>query len=258
MLKNSEFLSRISSWFNNQKTLNSDDFEWLMDLTAQGVAPHDGQENRLKAHPYFKVPIMTPPVTMVEANIAPSTDTAPVNQASAPPARLCWGKQALKDHGQAFIDGVLWIEDELRLGANALMPCMKFESGINPKARNPQSSASGLIQFMTSTALKLGTTIEAIREMDALHQLNYVYKYFRSFGTDLSSWTYADCYMAILWPAGVGKPMDYKLFVRGNQNFSVNSGLDGNKDGVVSKAECAARIEQLMIEGLKDENALIL
>lgn len=45
-----------------------------------------------------------------------------------------------------------------RLGVRPddLMNLIKFESGFNPKAKNPYSSARGLIQFTDSTAKRLG------------------------------------------------------------------------------------------------------
>ena len=45
-----------------------------------------------------------------------------------------------------------------RLGVRVdhLYKLIKFESGFNPKAANPNSSAKGLIQFTNSTAKSLG------------------------------------------------------------------------------------------------------
>lgn len=167
-----------------------------------------------------------------------------------------WGKQAAALDPE-FINGLRWIWDEIKLSPSNLVPCMKFESDLNPKARNKQSSASGLIQFMEYTAPKLGTTIQAIREMNALEQLGYVYKYFKQFGTDLSRWTLCDTYLAILWPAGIGKPHDAPIFVRGSAQYRVNAGLDTNRDGNVTKTEICRRLEEVRAKGL-GENSLIV
>lgn len=56
---------------------------------------------------------------------------------------------------------------------------MNFESGFDPRAVNPRSGASGLIQFMTFTANNLGTTVENIRQMAASEQMPLVEEYFR-------------------------------------------------------------------------------
>ena len=46
-----------------------------------------------------------------------------------------------------------------------MMAAMAFETGrrFTADVKNPRSSATGLIQFMESTATLLGTTIEAVR-----------------------------------------------------------------------------------------------
>jgi len=51
-----------------------------------------------------------------------------------------------------------------RLGIDPawLANVINFESGGNPQARNPVSGATGLIQFMPSTAQRLGTSTAAI------------------------------------------------------------------------------------------------
>lgn len=167
--------------------------------------------------------------------------------------RVCWGRKGLELHSQ-FLEGVLWIESELGINPDYLMACMMFESGLDPKARNPQSSASGLIQFMSQTAKELGTTIEKIREMDAMTQLSYVYKYFRRFGTELHNWDLGDVYMAILWPKAIGKPANYHLFTQGEAAYKVNAGLDANKDGFITKLEASARVLKLYYQGLNKEN----
>lgn len=182
------------------------------------------------------------------------TQAAPANAISAY-RFIPWGKQCLALHPQ-FIDGLFWIESEIGLKPEELVPCMKFESNIDPKARNPQSSASGLIQFMSATAVSLGTTIEAIRAMDAMQQLGMVYRYFKNQRSNWRGMTADDVYMAILWPKAVGKPMDYYVFSRGTSAYGVNKGLDKDHDGIVTKAEACAKVLALQKEGLKEENVL--
>jgi len=170
--------------------------------------------------------------------------------------RIPWGRYAIDKHGKQFVEGVLWIQEEIGLRAEYLMPCMYFESKIDPKARNPYSSASGLIQFMSFTAKNLGTSIEHIRSLNAHSQLTWVFKYFKDFhdrGHDLSKWDLADTYMAILWPEGIGKPDDYAIFTEGKGNaYAVNKGLDADRDGFVTKAEAARRVRQDAEDGLID------
>ena len=135
------------------------------------------------------------------------------------------------------------------------MACMAFETGrtFSPSIKNPGSSATGLIQFMASTAIGLNTTVDALAKMSAVEQLDYVARYFEPYRGRLK--TLADTYMAILWPAGVGKPDDHPIFGGGSPAYLANKGLDANKDGNVTKAEAAAKVAAMLAEGLLAENA---
>lgn len=161
---------------------------------------------------------------------------------------LAWGA----DVSPEFAQGVCELGDYLGCDPNWLMACMKFESGLNPAARNSLSGATGLIQFMPSTARNLGTTCEALRAMSPEEQLPYVRSYFEGWRGRLHS--LEDLYMAILWPLAVGKPDDFVLF-RDNPTagaaYRQNRGLDANHDGAVTKAEAAAGPRHLLAEGLE-------
>jgi soluble lytic murein transglycosylase-like protein len=141
---------------------------------------------------------------------------------------LAWGKKV----SSVFRDRVFWIEKELGIEADYLMAAMAFESAETFRANIKNaagSGATGLIQFMPSTARSLGTTAEKLALMTPEDQLNYVYKYFRPYKGRLK--TLSDVYMAILWPKGVGQPESYPLFVRGRApvaNYNQNEpALDG-------------------------------
>ncbi|MNZ97636.1 hypothetical protein D3C78_1168850 [compost metagenome] len=87
--------------------------------------------------------------------------------------------------------------------------------------------------------------------MTAEEQLDYVYAFFKPYTGKLK--TLSDIYMRILWPAAVGKPEDYVIF---DQNvrptaYVQNKGLDINKDGKVTKAECAAKVQEKYVRGQK-------
>jgi hypothetical protein len=105
---------------------------------------------------------------------------------------------------------------------------------------------------MAQTARDLGTTVSDLALMTAEEQLEYVHRYFKPFRGSLGS--LADCYMAILWPAAVGRPADYVVFSSGKVAYAANSGLDINKDGAVTKRECVAFVEQMLSEGLRQGN----
>ena len=83
---------------------------------------------------------------------------------------------------------------------------INFESRFNPAALNKKSNAVGLIQFIPRTAARFGATTEALRRMSAGAQFTYVEQYLRPFKGKLK--TQADVYMAIFYPAYVGRPSD--------------------------------------------------
>lgn len=92
--------------------------------------------------------------------------------------------------------------------------------------------------------------------MSAVRQLDFVERYFQPRAGRLK--TLADVYMAILWPAAIGKPASYVLFDRADpdhpRRYVQNAGLDFNRDGVVTKAEAAARVAEQLELGLRPEN----
>jgi hypothetical protein len=163
---------------------------------------------------------------------------------------IAWGAKV----SPTFRDRVFWIADTLILDPDDLMACMAWESGETFRANVKNmagSGATGLIQFMPSTATALGTTTAAMAKMSAEDQLRYVYKYFRPYAGRLH--TLSDVYMAILWPKGVGQPDSYVIFEDGVA-YRQNAGLDINKDNQVTKAEAAAKVLEKKGKGLRPEN----
>ncbi len=167
--------------------------------------------------------------------------------------KLAWGAKV----APTFREKVRAIAGRLMCDPSDLMTCMAWESGrtFSPSVRNMAGSgATGLIQFMPNTAAGLGTTTAKLAAMTAEQQLDWVEKYFQPFKGKLSS--LADLYMAILWPAAVGKPMEYVLWDQKTRptTYRQNAGLDANLDGVITKAECAAKLYAMKAEGMKGEN----
>lgn len=121
--------------------------------------------------------------------------------------------------------------------SKALLAVMKHESKVDPKARNPYSNATGLIQFMPDTARRLGTSIEDLAKMDGVQQLDYVYKYYKM--TGVGDGSAGDLYMATFMPKYIGYPDNFVLGKQGDPGFSgkvyaQNAALDRNQDGAIS------------------------
>ncbi|KDD40746.1 hypothetical protein L532_4284 [Bordetella bronchiseptica OSU095] len=159
---------------------------------------------------------------------------------------LVWGAKVEQD----FRAKVREIAQRLGFDPNWIMSVIAFETGRSflPSTRNKQSGATGLIQFIPSTARGLGTTTQALANMTAVQQLEYVYEYFRPKASQIRN--LADCYMQVLWPVAVGKPDSYVLWTSGSIEYTQNRGLDANHDGTITKGEAAERVERMFKEGL--------
>jgi peptidoglycan hydrolase-like protein with peptidoglycan-binding domain len=147
------------------------------------------------------------------------------------------------DHvSPGFKEKVVQIANDLGTNPNFLMAVMSFETGesFDPAKRNPVSGAVGLIQFMKPTAQGLGTTQEALAQMTAEEQLDFVAKHFKPFRNRLR--TLEDAYMAVLFPAAVGKGAAHVLFRKPSTKYNQNNGLDINRDGVITVGEAADRV----------------
>ncbi|WP_207659192.1 transglycosylase SLT domain-containing protein [Anaerobacterium chartisolvens] len=147
---------------------------------------------------------------------------------------------------------VLEICAKLKMNPDDLMAVMAFESGgINPAAVNKDSGATGLIQFMPSTARSLETTTEALAKMSDVEQLDYVYQYLEPYTGKLN--TVQDAYMAVFMPIAVGKSNDFVLGIKDSKEelakglsygivYKQNAGLDKNGDGIITKEEAAQKV----------------
>lgn len=160
-----------------------------------------------------------------------------------------------------------------------LTAIMHKESGISATIQNPVTMATGLIQFLRTTAQHLGTTVEALHQMTRTEQLPYVEKYFHQF--NLGEWpSLLDLYSAVFWPAAIGKPNSYVLFSDGltpeerainqqvkegklpktsfipykNHAYAANVHSDRNGDGVVDKGESIGDVVNHLKDGLKPGN----
>ncbi len=163
-----------------------------------------------------------------------------------------------------FIDRVFWMVNDLDMGhgpedgVQKVMGIIAWENDREFKAdviNKAGSGATGLIQFMPDTAEKLGTTTSRLARMSAEDQLNYVWKYFAQFGHGKLK-TLGDMYAAVLWPKGIGKPEDFVYWDAKTRptTYRQNSGLDKNKDKVITKAEATKKVTERFDEGFKPSN----
>lgn len=78
---------------------------------------------------------------------------------------------------------------------------IEIESKWEPWARNPDTQATGLIQFMPDTAKTLGTTVDALKGMTLSEQAPYILDYFkRIMGQAGKATIPGDLYMMTFYP----------------------------------------------------------
>jgi hypothetical protein len=146
---------------------------------------------------------------------------------------------------------------ELGTEARWLLAVMSFETAhtFDPAARNKLSGATGLIQFLPSTAKAYGTTVEALAKMSRIEQLVFVRKHFLPFKGKLGS--FLDTYLAVFYPTAVGasKGPGYVLFEKGSKAYEQNAGLDRDKDGKVTRADVEASIQNVLTKPLVEPSA---
>lgn len=184
-----------------------------------------------------------------DAHVKTSTPAAaPTAMANATtPKKIAWGARV----SPAFKTKVIQVCEELGVNVDFLMACMAFETGetFSPSIKNAAGSgATGLIQFMPATARALGTSTEELAKLTAVEQLDYVKKYFQPYKSRLRK--LEDVYMAILYPAAIGKPTDHALFKEGRQTYAQNKGFDANQDGVITLSEISSKVRAKYEKGL--------
>jgi len=157
------------------------------------------------------------------------------------------GVIGIQNTTQTFRARVIEIANQLQTQPIFLMAVMSFETGgtFSPSIRNSQSGATGLIQFISSTAIALGTTTQALARMTAIQQLDFVEKYFRPYRGRLN--TLEDAYMAVLYPIAIGRGRSYVLFRTPSIEYQQNRGLDSNQDGAITVAEAADLVRRRIL-----------
>lgn len=183
--------------------------------------------------------------TRVKTSTATATPAVKANATT--PKKIAWGAKV----SPAFKMKVVQVCSELGVNVDFLMACMAFETGetFSPSIKNAAGSgATGLIQFMPATARALGTSTEELAKLTAVEQLDYVKKYFQPYQSRLQK--LEDVYMAILYPAAIGKPADHALFKEGRKTYAQNKGFDTNKDGLITLSEISSKVRAKYEKGL--------
>lgn len=149
---------------------------------------------------------------------------------------------AQEKHGNQFINRVKEIGKKVGLDYKLILATMYHESGIDEKAQNPNSKATGLIQFMPSTARALGTNVNELKNMSPMEQLDYVEDFYvghKNAGLIQKVKSVEDTYFLVFYPYAVGKPDDFVLGSEvSNDRVKLiaqqNSGFDKENKGYIT------------------------
>lgn len=185
--------------------------------------------------------IPAPTLTFPSINFNNTFSTSPSSTVSGPEAKV---NLKGNGYGPEFLNKVKQIAQRLHCNYKDLLGLMNAESGINAKAKNKGSSATGLIQFMESTAKAMGTTTAALAAMSPIQQLDYVEKCIqmnkKAAGyPDNATLSAGDLYALVFLPARAKQSV---VASAGDSYYAANKGLDANKDGKITKDELGQRI----------------
>jgi hypothetical protein len=135
------------------------------------------------------------------------------------------------------------------ISTDDLYRIIEFETAgsWSPSVKAATSSATGLIQFLESTAEGLGTSTEALAAMTRAEQMEFVQRYLEPYADRIQN--FGDLYMAIHWPRGVGQGDDFVMYEEGSREYTANRGLDANGDGTVTRGETMAVVERRVGRG---------
>lgn len=138
----------------------------------------------------------------------------------------------------------------LGLDPSYVAACMAVETArtFSPSIQNPFTRATGLIQFMPSTARAMGTTVEQLAAMSATTQLEYVKRYFRPYLGRIRPSVPGDYYLAVFMPAYVGRDPSTVLFSAGETGYTQNAGLDRDRNGAITVGDVVATINGVVAE----------
>ena len=141
-----------------------------------------------------------------------------------------------------FITGVNALAQKWNIDAGDLLGMMHAESGIQANIQN-SIGATGLIQFMPSTARAMGTNVNAIKQLSRAQQLPLVDQYFTMNKLPKGA-SAGQLYASVFWPAALRRPSDHVIASAGSRVYSQNAGLDVNRDGSITVGDLTERVSQ--------------
>jgi len=131
------------------------------------------------------------------------------------------------------------IAEELKADPVDLITVMYAESALKTTAVNDSSDATGLIQWLPSSAKRQGLTKEKLLNMSILEQLDEVERYYKGTKKLPKIKGFMDLYLAVFRPRAVGKGENYLIAVKGSKIYRQQPYVDMNKDGEITSGDLA-------------------
>lgn len=159
--------------------------------------------------------------------------------------------QKLSEQSPDFMRKLGEVAGRLGTDPDYLLNVFARESSLNPNAYNA-SGASGLFQLMPMHARKLGLPggpnnkdafRQAVHGAGPIGQLDLFYRYISEIVGVQNFKDQASAYAAVFMPKYVNSPLDTVIARQGTKNYRQNTGLDQNKDGLITKRELGAEAE---------------
>lgn len=123
------------------------------------------------------------------------------------------------------------------------MIIMAVESRLDPTSAN--RFAIGLIQFTGPACQHIGTSREALSQISALEQLDWVYRYFKANTGKVRN--AVDMYWTMCTNKPIGQNSDDVVFDSNNTNetgyYNNNSVMDHNGDGKITRGNLEEHIK---------------
>ena len=160
---------------------------------------------------------------------------------------------------KAFLNKTKQVANAIGCDYEDLLAVMNSESTLNPKSEHKNKygevTAVGLIQFTKDYAIPdlnrtfgLNLSVEKIKNMSALDQLDLVQKYYEMNKSKLPKGkkiTAADLYAVTYLPARASRDV---LCHKGEDYYSSNVGLDMNRDNKITKDDLEQRLSQKRVK----------
>ena len=114
------------------------------------------------------------------------------------------------DFKLVFAEKVINIAKNLGCSPDHFLMVCYFEAKLKPSYVNRNGTAVGMIPIVASQAVRLGTTVKELQVMGGIEQLDYIERYLKPRCTEPVN-TLVEIYLAVFYPAAVGKPLNFKL-----------------------------------------------